>query len=85
MRCIIYYEPFGQTRQEKQQGNVSRLRFLLNGGFAYESITFAKQEMRDFVKHLRRQGWRTQGTMRQGDYEAFQGKKHRIIRLYQVD
>ena len=85
MRCIVYYEPFGKTRQEKREGHISRRRFLLNGGFAYDNIAFAKEEMRDFVKHLRREDWKTQGSMRRGYYEAFRGKKHRVVRLYSMD
>ncbi len=78
IRCIIYYEPFKRTRQEQREGT-DRPRFLLNGGFAYDCIAYAKEEMRDFVKHLHRQGWKTKGSMHQGYYEAFRGKKHRIV------
>ena len=78
IRCIVYYEPFKRTRQEQREG-ASRFQFLLNGGFAYDSIACAKEEMRDFAKHLRRQGWKTKGSMRQRCYEAFRGKKHRIV------
>jgi hypothetical protein len=84
MRCIVYYEPFGRTRQEQREGT-SRFQFLLNDGFAYHSITFAKEEMRDFAKHLRRQGWKTKGSMRQGYYQAFRGRKHRIVWFKEVD
>lgn len=85
MRCVIYYEPFGHTRQEQRQGRINRQAFLLNSGFAYDSTTFARTEMRDFVKHLRRQSWKVKGSMRKGYYEAFRGKKHRLILLCAVD
>ena len=84
MRCIVYYEPFSKTRQEQREGT-SRFQFLLNGGFAYNSIASAKQEMREFARILRLKEWKIQGSMRRGYYEAFKGKKHRLIRLYEVD
>jgi len=78
VRCIVYYEPFGRTRQEQREGT-SRFQFLLNGGFAYDSIASAKQEMREFVRILRLKGWKIRGSICQGYYEAFCGRKHRII------
>ena len=84
VRCIVYYEPFGRTRQEQREGT-SRFQFLLNGGFAYDSVASAKQEMREFVRILRLKGWKIRGSVRRGHYEAFRGKKYRLVRLYEVD
>ena len=80
IRSIVYYEPFGRTRQEQREG-ASRFQFLLNGGFAYDGIADAKQEMHEFVRILRLKGWTIRGSMRRGYYEAFRGKKHRIVWL----
>ena len=86
MRCLVYYEPSGRTRQEQRQASrICGLKYLLGDGFAYNSIGFAKSEMRDFAKHLRREGWRTEGSMRQGYYEAFRGRKHRFLYVRPVD
>lgn len=86
MRCLVYYEPSGWTRQEQRQGSrICGLRYLLGDGFAYTSIYFAKSQMRDFAKHLRREGWRIKGSMRQGYYEALRGKKHRFLYVRPVD
>lgn len=86
MRCIIYYEPAGRTRQEQRLSvRVEVSRYILGDGFAYNSIRFGKSEMRDYARHLRREGWSVKGNMRQKYYEAFRGKKHRVLYLRLVD
>lgn len=86
MRCVIYYAPARQTRQEQRLGVlVDASRYILGDGSACNSLSFAKSEMRDYARHLRCDGWRVQGNMRQGYYEAFRGKKHRVLYLRLVD
>lgn len=86
MRCLLLYEPVAWTREEKRTGNKgSILKYIVGDGFAYNSIYFGKSEMRDFARHLRREGWTVRGSMRQGYYEVFRGKKHRILHIYTVD
>ncbi len=86
MRCLLYYEPFGQTRQEKREGfRINGTSYILGDGFAHSSIDSAKCEMRYFARHLRREGWKVKGSVRQGYYETFREKKHRILYVRPVE
>ncbi len=86
MRCLIYWEPVAMSRTEKRLGyRMQNTRCIVGDGFAYNSVYFAKEELRDCAKHLRRQGWKTKGNMRQGRYETFRGKKRRLLYTETVD